>query len=53
MYFLYVSWKKRSVLVGVVAISVGGAYYFKFWLFASREPRQAIEIENGEVDGGQ
>lgn len=40
--------KKLSVLVGVVAIAVGGAYYFKFWPFASREPRQAIEIENGK-----
>ncbi|QQS15367.1 MAG: DUF3048 domain-containing protein [Candidatus Moraniibacteriota bacterium] len=40
--------KKLSVLAVIVAIAAGIAYYFEVWPFASREPRQAIEIENGK-----
>lgn len=42
------SGKKIGLILGVLCVAVGGAYYFKLWPFASREPRQAIEIENGK-----
>lgn len=42
------SGKKIGLVLVVILAVVGGAYYFKFWPFASREPRQAIEIENGK-----
>ena len=42
------SGKKIGLILGVLCVAVGGGYYFKLWPFASREPRQAIEIENGK-----
>lgn len=42
------SGKKIGLILSVLCVAVGGAYYFKLWPFASREPRQAIEIENGK-----
>ena len=42
------SGKKIGLVLVVILAVVGGAYYFKFWPFASRKPRQAIEIENGK-----
>lgn len=42
------STRKRVIIwCGIIAIALGIAYVFKFWPFASREPRQAIDIENG------